>query len=366
MGRTTRHLGALLAVVALAGLARGEEPASQPVKKPATTGVLVLKSGRVAEGRIVQTAGGYEVEMANGRMLVPFRQVQVQATDRRDAYRKLRWNMPAKAAEYHVHLAEWCMSQQLLDLARVELTDALKLEPDNELARGQLRRLEELINPKAPIHKQREQSKPRTIDGFTRPPAKSLAGLPPEAAEEFATRVQPILLNKCGNTSCHGGAAGGDFKLSQLPGTGGSRRIYSERNLAQVIEQIDVQRPHQSPLLVIPRGTHGQGGQSVFRGRSGAEQISLLQQWVESVAPKRADETPAESLFASGAGARQATERPDPRQSSDLPAAVRQTRSANAGEPAVPDLLEQVLRDERPDAFDPDVFNRRVLQERRQ
>ncbi len=352
MNRIGYQLGLVLSVAALASALFAESTLDY-------AGVLVLKSGRIAEGRITQTAGGYEVEMTNGRMLVPFRQVQLQAASRRDAYRMLRQNMPQQAAEHHIRLADWCMTHQLLDLARIELADSLRLEPDNERARGLLRRLESLLNPEDPLHEQSARSKTRTSDGFIRPEAKSLAGLSPRAAEQFVTRVQPLLINKCGNTSCHGRDNGGEFKLLQIPTTGGSRRVQSERNLAQLLRQIDPQNTAQSPLLVIPRGTHGRGGRTIFRGRKGAAQMALLEKWVQLVVSEHAGQ-PILDLTDRTTESLKDGEPVTPAVAHD----VSELPGDRKADGAVADLLDQALRDERPDAFDPEIFNRRVRQNR--
>jgi len=320
--------------------------ADEPLQKGNASGVLVLKSGRIAEGRIGQTAGGYEVEMSSGRMLVPFGLVKLQATSRRDAYEKLRSDMPQQTAEHHVHLADWCIRHEMLDLARLELTDALRQEPEHEQARELLRKLEDRLNPNKSRSQQTDREKPRTFDGFMRAPAKSLAGLSPKAAEQFATRIQPILINKCGNASCHGTTKGGDFSLVKM--RGGGTRASSERNLAQVLNQIETQDALQSPLLVVPRGTHGRRGRTIFQGRRGAEQMSELESWVQLVSADQAGPRKSDPFIAS---------RRSPELAANQSGDVELHPNAKRG-PLPPDLLDEALRDERPDAFDPNIFNR--------
>ena len=77
-----------LAVVACV-LRSAELPAAPPTNS-LDRGVLVLRNGKLVRGRITQTPGGFEVDVNNGRMMVPYKLVRFQATSESDAYRRLR------------------------------------------------------------------------------------------------------------------------------------------------------------------------------------------------------------------------------------------------------------------------------------
>jgi hypothetical protein len=355
---------ALTALVCLSGsaAARGAEPVAEA---PATVGgkpqperLLVLASGRVVSGTITQSAGGYVVEKPNGNLLVPFEQVRLEAADLPEAYRKLRATMKAPTATHHVGLAQWCLTNQLFDPARAELREALLLEPNRGDIRTMLQRLEEILDPKAtaPVA---PPPQPLTADGFEPPESSSLAGLPEDAAHEFVAKVQPILLNKCGNASCHAATSqSSSFRLTAVHSGSGSHRVFVERNLAAVLRLVDPQRPDASPLLTVPRGNHGRAGRTIFYGARGDDQLALLREWVRAVAasqPKQSDHLKPTSTV---------TQTTAPQQNLPVPvneaAAPEQTGERNTERDGDDARLQALLRERPGDRFDPDIFNRAV------
>lgn len=319
-----------------------------PGNPPLPTRILVTVEGRIIEGAITRNAGGYEVEMGGTRFVIPDAQVRVEATDRQQAYEKLRSTLPPDRPGPHVELARWCMEHALYDAARIELVHALRLDSKHTAARFALRQLEDMTNPAGAIHRAVAVSPPRTAEGFEPAEAVSLAGLSPEAAREFVLRVQPLLINKCGNAACHGPAAQREFSLCPVRPGQAAHRIYSERNLAAVLRRIDPATPLRSPLIVAPAGEHDEG-QPVFRGRGGEAQRELLAGWVEKVAREMPELLPADEPHVASSAPSQAAG------SQAYGGAVSASPLTQADE----EFLREILREERPDAFDPDEFNRR-------
>eukprot|EP00913_Durusdinium_trenchii_P013335 g12516.t1 len=263
-----------------------------------TPTLLVLKNGRVVDGRITQNAGGYLVDFKNGSMLVPRSQVLLQAGSRREAYLKLREASPRKSITGNLRLARWCIVNQLYSQAKREINEALALNPSHGEARRMMVRLEEMLARDA---KPEVRPRPTLAERMTAPPAKSLAGLSRDAARDFVGKVQPILMNSCATSGCHGPQSKNGFRLSRVRISNSGRRGLSERNLATTMRFIDPRRPDASPLLTKPTGNHGRRGQPVFRGRAGARQHELLRQWVrdvarETTAPKLAEEKPEQKV----------------------------------------------------------------------
>ena len=91
--------------------------------------ILVLDTGKVIRGRIVNRNDGYEVAMGSGRLFIPSAQVRFSAADLEDAYRKLRSTFSQLTPSIHVQIAEWCLDNELPLEARRELLDALRLDP---------------------------------------------------------------------------------------------------------------------------------------------------------------------------------------------------------------------------------------------
>jgi hypothetical protein len=336
---------------------RSARSAGPPVG-PGGQSVLVLNNGRIISGRISQGAGGYLVHKANGSVLVPFKQVHLQAADLRDAYRRLRESVRVPSATTHIALANWCLTQQMFDETRAELRSALQIDPDRAEARNMLRRLEEILNPRGALHLVSDAAVRKTDDGFAPPETSSLGGLSREAARQFVTKVQPLMMNNCAIAGCHSSRAQNAFRLSRVRSGAGNSRVLTERNLAVVLTYIDSSDPDGSRLLTIPRGNHGRAGRAIFSGRRSADQFSLLKSWVRLAAGENASTT---NKLTSSTPRRRSTafvnKQPAPAWADLRPRSYPETNpssSAAAGDP----LLRAILREERLDAFDPDEFNR--------
>lgn len=301
-------------------------------------GLLILINGKIVEGKISESPSGFLVEVKSSKYLVPYARVRYEAENLRDAYLKQRRLMIKPAPREHVALAGWCVNQELFAEARIELRDALRLSPRNPSARKMLVQLEEILNPDGPANKQRDPTTERDDTGFELPETKSLAGLSRDVVREYVSRVQPLLMNRCNNGSCHGSTKHkSNFSLERVRSGFRRHRGPNERNLTKVLKQINVDSPDRSPLLTVTSGRHGGGRRDVFIGRAGAKQRETLRDWIRKVAKdieKQAETSVAsKSKSASGTKTSKAIPSDDP-------------------------FLRTILRNERPDAFDPREFNR--------
>ena len=343
----------ILLLLGSAGVLAGADGFVLPTDPPPLVnepGVLVLKSGRAISGRISQNAGGFVVEQPHGSIVVPFEFTDFPASDLQDAIRKYHERTPNPTAGFHVNLAQWCLQHQLLDEARTELHAALVLEPHRQDARHMLRRLDALLDP--PEAPAAEPAPIRQVAGFDVPEVTSLAGLDPEHARVFTERVQPILMNKCGNASCHGPAAENEFRLTRVRLTGGAHRVHSERNLAVTLRYVDQQSPDRSPLLVVPQGNHGRAGRTIFNGPFAHDQLQTLREWVRGVvAAQAASAPPSRHPTTAGGNGLSIVPQPGNTDPYAIPAGVpsesRTSPPASAPAPVEP-----------ADAFDPEAFNR--------
>ena len=239
--------------------------------------LLMLTSGRIVDGEISPRAGGYLIEKPHGRMFVPYEQVRFEAVDLSDAYRKLRKSFPQLTASSHVALAKWCLNHNQISAARRELLDALDMEPQRPDALRMLARIDERNRPQPPA----ENPARVRSDGFESAPVESLAGMERTMARTFAQRVQPILLNKCGNARCHGSKAENDFRL--IPVAGHSTRLHAERNLASVLKYVDRTSAQKIWLYTAAVDNHAAESRSLFHGRAGARQLKTLESWLRGI-----------------------------------------------------------------------------------
>lgn len=285
---------AILAIALCNQTACADEPGVQlPQELTGQPGILVMRNGKVVEGRILKTGDDYSVQSPQGGiMFVPGSLVSLHCQNLREAYRKLRENAQKQnSAAAHCALARWCITNKMTKDARTELSDALELDPLHEEARNLLRRLTEQPDSELP---KEGKTKPASTTSAPKSPrfvaeeVESLGALPREYAQHFTRRIQPILVNNCAVAGCHAADSETGFRLQRVVPGNDTSRIASERNLAEVLEQIDIQSPRSSPLLTISRRNHGRRGKPTFSGARGSEQFDELNRWVRSVARSEA------------------------------------------------------------------------------
>jgi hypothetical protein len=333
----------------------------------ARPGILLMRSGKVVEGRILKAGENYTVQQqSGGTMFVPGSLVSLHCENVREALVKLRENARRqKNPDANCALARWCISNQLLSDAREELNQALELDPGCEEARNLLLRLDELLAPRPS-----EDSKPAALpdplqstpkpERFAADDAESLGSLTREQAQYFTRRIQPILVINCAVAGCHCADSETGFRLQRVVAGGDTSRIASERNLAEVLDQLDYKTPRSSPLLSKPRGSHGRHRKPLFAGPRGADQYADLRKWVQAVARSPAlrdrhdvepSQSPAEIELSSGVAEREA----DANRSRRAPKRGAAKSSRNS---ALSNSARDPFRTKRQsDPFDPTAFN---------
>lgn len=250
--------------------------ASDATGQPAH-GVLVLRNGEVLAGTTTKVGDRYVVAKSDGSELrIPTRDVEMYCLDMEEAYIRRRQTISSRDASAHLQLADWCLRCGLHARAADELLAAIAIAPRDPRIQGLERRLRaatDLVSAKktAPaIH----SSPPRQDDS-----ERVLSALPSDAVESFASRVQPLLLNRCGSNACHGGRSATNFQLAS-PGWGKTITLrYTQRNLLAAYRQVDSSKPEASPLLTVPGRPHGGLESGVF-GERDRPQLELLDGWV--------------------------------------------------------------------------------------
>ncbi len=273
-------------------------PKKEAPKEAANERVLVLFSGRVVKGQIRQSSTGYVVIKPEGQMVLPFEQVLLEADDMGDAYQQQRTSLPEKTAAAHTELARWCMTYHLLDQARTELREALRLDPSSVLAKNMLQRItdQQLTTNDLPRISMKNGQYTLLGDAKGLSTVDALGGLPREVASEFVSKVQPLLVNRCATAGCHGPGSDNSFELQRVKlGKGGSKAL-SQRNLAAVLDRIDHELPINSPLLTKLRGETKASGAKLPHGGLSQDQIQTLRTWIESVVQKPATEPTPEPV----------------------------------------------------------------------
>ncbi len=291
----------LLAVMSFAGwrvrAADDAPPAIPETTKPVSAErVLLLQTGKIIKGVVRQTTAGYVVNVPGGQQVLPFDQVRFNADDLEDAYRLQRSSLPERPVSAHIELARWCHTHGMPDQACKELRDVLRIEPESTIARSMLQRINDqlLATKELPAVAARNHGQYSMLgDPKLGIPADTLGGLPREAALDFVSKVQPLLVNRCATAGCHGIGSGNSFELQRTKLGKSPPKSHSERNLAAVLERIDREQPLSSPLLTKLRGESKSNGARQSHGGLSREQTQTLRNWIEAISEKPEPVAPA-------------------------------------------------------------------------
>ena len=289
--RRAQFVPSLIALMWLMNGSSYGQPLFRDSSQPSQERIVLLRSGGIQVGRVTKNSIGYMVHQDNGKIQLPDDEVKFVVESLHEGYLKQRESIAEPTAATHLALANWCVSYRLYDDASVELKWCLKVDPDNEAAHRLLNQLTDMIRANlAPA-----ELKPiprKTLEGFVQPEVESLGGLSPEAALQFVKRVQPLMLHRCGNASCHGLASSQEFRVISSRVSGHGSRRAAEKNLAEIFRQIDFNDVSKSKLLEPLNGSHG-GKDAIFVGQNAAEQSKALRTWVQIVAREKrsGDET---------------------------------------------------------------------------
>jgi hypothetical protein len=262
-------------VLAPGATAPAQSPGGQA---PARPGVVLLHSGEVLEGRISETPEYFRITLPNGEIRVRKTEVDCCCADLHEAYQRLRAGTSNDANE-HLRLAQWCLRQGLLDVAAQEVDTAATLNPQHPMIEPLRRRLE--------MSNQRSQAsagpaRPGNPYTLAEELDRMLRTLPPGSIEYFTQRVQPLLMNNCTTSSCHGPQSETAFRLFRIPSDRPASRRLTQRNLYTALQWIDRENPAASKLLTVPLAPHGTAKTPMFADVQAA-QFRLLAEWVDQV-----------------------------------------------------------------------------------
>lgn len=250
--------------------------------------VLLLLNGKVLKGVVRQNMVGYVINVPGGQMVLPFDQVRINAENLEDAYHQQRAALPERPVSAHIELARWCANNGLPDQACKELREVLRIEPESTTAKTMLQRITDqlLATKELPSVAARNGEFSMLGNPKLGVSAETLGGLPREAALDFVARVQPLLVNRCATAGCHGSGSGNSFELVRTKIGKAPPKPHSEKNLAAVLDYIDLEQPHNSPLLMKLRGESKAPGVRQSHGGMSREQMLTLRNWIEAISQK--------------------------------------------------------------------------------
>ena len=260
--------------------ARAQPPAPASASNP---GVLLLRNGQIVEGRIERLADHYQVTQPDQELRIRITDVEFLCRDLEDGYQRKRSIIQPGNIQEHLQLAHWCQRHGLLNCAANELAAAVEIDPSHPMIAVLQRRL------KMAMEKSQEPDPAPARPTLQAPSGEELdrmvRGMPSGTVETFVQSIQPILMNHCMTSGCHGLQAENRLQLMRAPLGQPTNRRVTQRNLHAVLQWINWENPGESRLLTIPRAPHGSVQAAIFTDRQ-VIQYRRLTDWVYRVTQK--------------------------------------------------------------------------------
>ncbi len=295
---------AALVMIVAAGTFPAKADAESPSAPPAGK-MLLLRNGSVIEGNISRVEGFFLVELPNGQIRVKQSEVELVCRDLEDGYRRKRARIQIGNLHHHLELARWCLRHELFGRAAVELAEATIADRNNPKIELLRRRLRMAMNPPSPS----ESDSPPPAGPSNEELDRMVRNLPPKAVETFTQSVQPVLMNNCMGSGCHGGSEEAPMPLFRVSRHKSPSRRMTQRNLHSVMQFVDRRKPSASRLLACCVGPHGPAKRPVFGQRQGGQYKRLLI-WTLMLAGRPTDRAAATVSMAGGASEKKARQSP--------------------------------------------------------
>ncbi|MDR3111270.1 MAG: hypothetical protein LBU65_16500, partial [Planctomycetaceae bacterium] len=254
-----------------------------------TPTVMLLKTGMLVEGTIKQIETGYQVKTYFGSMTVPLANVERLGSSKQEIYQYKQSLVFSENTQDLIKLAEWCLANNMKEEGIAEYRRAKESATNQHLVKYIEERLATLTNVKSNsdyVMLPSETPETENVSEYASNNGTNIddnlgvwsAKVPRSVYDGFAKKIQPILVNRCGASDCHGSKSESEFVLFTTRQHGTSATM---RNLRSTLKYIDSTSPNESPLLALPMQIHGRT-KPVFTKQNHA-QFETLQQWVTSV-----------------------------------------------------------------------------------
>ena len=252
-----------------------------PTDMPPSQGMVILRNGEVIEGKISRDEGIYIVNLPNGRIRIKQANVELVCKSLEEGYRRKRAIIQVGNVHDHLDLAEWCLRHNLLGPATIELADATVADPKNPMIAALRHRLKMAMEPPPPaeLHSKTLFTPGPSNDDLDR----MVRGMPRGSVETFTQSVQPLLLNNCATSGCHGPQSENGLRLWHIAAGRPSSRRTTQRNLCSALQFIDRENPSASRLLTAATKPHGTLQHPIFSEHHTLQYQRLLD-WANQIA----------------------------------------------------------------------------------
>lgn len=309
--------------------------AGDPTLAAPQQGFLVLANGSVMEGTVAKDGDYFQVLLEKGKLQVRADQVDFFCLSMEEAYvrRRARKIGTTATVEAHLEMVRWCVQHNLLANAGAELQTAKirgAKHPQIELVERQLKQSLEQAREFANDTHVIVDHNVQTATAETETTA--FGEIPLWARSEFIKRIQPMMAHSCATAGCHLPNSNQSMRIHRnaLDGVGNPELIHG--NLAAVIEQVDLEKPEESPLLMYGASAHGTRRQQ-SRPLT-PHQLEILRAWVTQVSLGE----------------------PPTQEAKEEPRVAQIVIGMNSSNQPKPQVTEQEVT-AAPDPFDPAAFN---------
>jgi hypothetical protein len=271
---------------------------------------VLLTNGNVIQGRTSVIGDHVVIDRGDGNELrLNSRQVMHSAPTLTELYRYRQKQRQYPHLASYQDDARWCYRHQMYDEMRVALDSADALDPSHpETLR--LRRQLASIASRTSV----DESLNVDLDAFHSSPAPGRAVVivaqpkaNPPAAEElvdaglnkanlsyqavsyFSSRIQPLLINRCGNAGCHRAPSDNLWQLTHMGSHIRPPSRMTKLNLLATLSLVDRTNGQQSDLLRYATKAHGGKGEAPLK-RGDDSAIESLTEWINEVSQNEASE----------------------------------------------------------------------------
>jgi hypothetical protein len=313
----------------------------QSARSQSIGGAVLLQNDRLIEGQVVPSGDFFSIQVAEqSRVSIPKSEVVHVAADKRGIYQFKRDAVKRWEAGDHFQMTRWCMLNELHAEAAGHYREVADLHGDHprvrQLALELQSRLLKIPEFRSYLGLAVEESKPGSKPGVSVAETQSgaapkslastgsvvtastnkdfsattAAALHPQIAAQFSRRIQPILMNRCGQPACHGAQSNNGLRILE-PYRAAYERVSSE-NLRSVLAHVSTNSGELSALLQYATTAHGiqpQAGISITETKLLTELTNWIQ-FVQNPVATAVAETSASSSGASVAGGRIAAPTP--------------------------------------------------------
>jgi len=235
--------------------------------------IILLNNDRIVEGEILSSGDVVQVRSELGLITIPRSDIVLVATTLREVYQFKKENT-LQTSDCFLKLADWCVTNQLVDEAAVEFDRAILLADHTRQTDAIRSRKNAVLSMYAERHRQVDM-----IEQVNQKYRQWKEKIPASTFATFKREILPMLVQNCNGIACHSSNSLNEFRFIANPN---NNDIDVAKNLQIVLRYVTPDVPEESPLVLIPIAPHGRTKQ-IFTHQNSL-QYRKLDLWVEQVA----------------------------------------------------------------------------------